>query len=684
MQQNKPFKDILEETLKQNKDFCYQDGESLNTVKLETLALRNDETLLEFLYSKEELKQQFFTPLKNGLLVFKQNDFITYINSKSFLQDSFTSFNNKIGLSTAKNKYLRQDTNVVLNFPFKDCYLQGNQCKDDQKSQEVFYNEILAKDEINKLLDNKVLTNATLVNQEGETPLTKFKTDLHGQIDSNLLIKGNNLLALHSLKHQFAGKVKLIYIDPPYNTGNDSFNYNDRFNHSSWLVFMKNRLEIARELLKQDGVIFVQIDDNEQAYLKVLMDEIFGRENFVGSFPRKSASNRAMAKEFSLLHDYIFTFKKSQQASLTGKEKDISNYKNPDNDINGNWTTSNPSMAGSKNNFDIVNPYTKQVDKPPKGRGWAFTLEKMQEMINNNTFIFKKEYKENQRGFYIKKYLKDISLNSLVNSLELLDNSFLNQVATKKDISLEFSNPKPESLLQRIIEIATQPNDLVLDFFAGSGTTPAVAHKMGRRYIAIEQMDYIENITKERLKKVIGKKAEGKEELEFDNGGVSKAVNWQGGGEFVYLELKQANQEYLNKIHKAQTKEELQIILNVLLSHAMGEIKEGQTPSFIKPIDLAGKASQLDLVDLLESNNNQLTEQLEYIKQEFAQLTEEAEKEQKQNKKTEKLHKVKELLINLLDKNHLYVNANESEDKMFNCSEVEKRLTTQFYNKTRA
>lgn len=343
----------------------------------------------------------------------------------------------------------------------------------------------------------------------------------------NMLIKGNNLLALHSLLPKYRGRVKLIYIDPPYNTGNDGFKYNDAFNHSTWLVFMKNRLEIARQLLAEDGVIFVQIDDNEQAYLKVLMDEVFGRENFVGSFPRKSASNRAMAKEFSILHDYIFAFKKSSKAQLIGKEKNTDSYQNPDNDPNGEWTTSNPSMSGSNNLFEIINPYTKQIDTPPRGRGWAFTEKKMQEMINDGTFVFKKEYKDNQRGFYIKKYLKDISLNSLVNSLELLDNSVLNQVATKNDIALNFTNPKPEALLERIIQIATKEGDLVLDFFAGSGTTAAVAHKMGRRWIAIEQMDYVETITRVRLEKV----------LAGEQGGVSKNHKWQGGGGFAYFEL---------------------------------------------------------------------------------------------------------------------------------------------------
>jgi adenine-specific DNA-methyltransferase len=344
----------------------------------------------------------------------------------------------------------------------------------------------------------------------------------------NLLIKADSLYGLKYLLDQgYRSKVKLIYIDPPYNTGNDSFKYNDRFNYSTWLTFMKNRLEVAKDLLREDGVIFVQIDDKEQAYLKVLMDEIFDRKNFVGNFPRKAASNRAMAKDFSILHDYIICFKKSYKLLFSGKEKDISKYKNPDNDINGSWTTQNPSMAGSKNLFEIKNPYTGKIDLPPQGRGWVFNEDKMQDMIKNNIFIFKEIHKKNERGFYIKLYLSKISNTYLINSLELLSNNVLNQVATKNDIFVDFSNPKPEALIQRIIDMSTTEGDIVLDFFAGSGTTPAVAHKMKRQWIAIEQMDYIEDITKLRLQKV----------LEGEQGGISKALNWQGGGSFDFIDL---------------------------------------------------------------------------------------------------------------------------------------------------
>ena len=185
-----------------------------------------------------------------------------------------------------------------------------------------------------------------------------------GTIKENLLIKGNNLLALHSLKEQFAGKVKLIYIDPPYNTGNDGFVYNDRFNHSTWLTFMKNRLEIAKEFLREDGVIFVQCDDNEQAYLKVLVDQIFGRENFIGDLIRKTKSSTNDAKVgFNIQHENTLVYAKSKEkAKLKGEEKDLSNYSNPDNDPKGDWVSSDPSASRTNTIYPIKNPYTGQVD----------------------------------------------------------------------------------------------------------------------------------------------------------------------------------------------------------------------------------------------------------------------------------------------------------------------------------
>lgn len=253
--------------------FFSEDGNLLRNV-LYTQAMNMDPALIKLLLSHERIKEKFFTKVDN-VLVFDKTAFGWAINNKAFLQDSYTRFKNTIGLVDSNEQFINAKNDVVLSFPYKDCILEGGQTKEDQKRGEIFYNEILAPDDVDRLLAPKVFTQAKRYTKDGEETVTSVGED------DNLLIKGNNLLALSSILKSYEGKVKCIYIDPPYNTGNDSFNYNDNFNHSSWLAFMKNRLFIANKLLRDDGVIFVQCDDNEQAYLKVLMDELFERENFI-------------------------------------------------------------------------------------------------------------------------------------------------------------------------------------------------------------------------------------------------------------------------------------------------------------------------------------------------------------------------------------------------------------------
>ena len=245
---------------------------------IRNLAQSYDEKLFRYLLEqstyKDEFKNRFFI-MRNNTYIFKLNDFLTFLDLRN-LSGSFTSYSNKIGLGFKTKSFLKTNNEVVLNFAYKDGVIKGGQSKDEDKKNEIFFNEILAKDEIDVLFTKKALQNFELIGHSKPNEQIKpLKDSL--KAGANLLIKGNNLLALHSLKKKFANKVKLIYIDPPYNTGNDSFNYNDNFNHSTWLTFMKNRLEIAREFLRDDGVIFIQCDDNEQAYLKVLCDEIFNR-----------------------------------------------------------------------------------------------------------------------------------------------------------------------------------------------------------------------------------------------------------------------------------------------------------------------------------------------------------------------------------------------------------------------
>src|SRR3989338_4375049 len=257
------FEDRLIKILK--KDLRFVDEESGELIRSEVIneALKIDKKLIETLLDDKDVKEKFFTEIKEHW-IFEMNRFIDFIQDKNFLINSYTKFKNKIGLNI-NGKFLNERKEVALVWPFKDCVLEGGMTKEDQKRNEIFFNEILAQDEIDRLLDPKVLTNFKRVTAKGEEKVTDFKRDKDGTIRDNLIIKGNNLLALHSLKKEFQEKIKLIYIDPPYNTGKDSFGYNDKFNHSSWLTFMKNRLEVARELLKEEGVMLVQCDDNEQA-----------------------------------------------------------------------------------------------------------------------------------------------------------------------------------------------------------------------------------------------------------------------------------------------------------------------------------------------------------------------------------------------------------------------------------
>jgi len=243
--------------------------------KIIELALKLDKNLIGLLLKNKRVKKHFFTEV-DKTLIFDKEKFMKFIDNKEFLPDSYTAFKNKIGLTT-NGKYITKSKEVVLSWPYKDCILEGGQEREDEKREEIFHNEILAPDEIDRLLDPKVFTNFKRINSKGKHKVTEINAN------DNLIIKGNNLLILNSLKKKFAGQVKLIYIDPPYNTGNDEFRYNDNFNHSTWLAFMKNRLEIAEKILRPDGLIFIQCDDVEHAYLKVLTDEIFGREKFVSS-----------------------------------------------------------------------------------------------------------------------------------------------------------------------------------------------------------------------------------------------------------------------------------------------------------------------------------------------------------------------------------------------------------------
>ena len=272
------------ETLLQKEPSLLSDGKILKNAIIER-ALRMDASLLALLVQSEHIKQHFFTDIE-GTLVFDKVKFQEFVSNKEFLPDSYTAFKNRIGLMDGNGYMNTRD--VVLAWPYKDAVLEGGMTKEDNGRNEVLWNTKLAPDDISRLFEPKVLTGW----ERWDAYAVKANKSLSVesvQKDDNLVIKGNNLLALHSLKALYAGEVKLIYIDPPFNTDSDSFRYNDRFTHSSWLTYMKNRLEIAWQLLRRDGTIMVHIDEKEQAYLRVLCDEIFGRENFLNIFTVKTS-----------------------------------------------------------------------------------------------------------------------------------------------------------------------------------------------------------------------------------------------------------------------------------------------------------------------------------------------------------------------------------------------------------
>ncbi|GAA8462120.1 site-specific DNA-methyltransferase [Helicobacter pylori] len=373
--------------------------------------------------------------------------------------------------------------------------------------------------------------------QESFTPQTSANKH-----PNNAIIIGDNLDCLKLLKSAYSEKIKMIYIDPPYNTQSDEFIYPDNFrkdyqkilrevglmeidengketeseslkffkniqgsrSHSGWLSFMLPRLKLARDLLKEDGVIFISIDDNECAQLKLLCDEIFGEDNFVADFIRKTKSTTNDAKTgVNYQHEFLLCYAKDKNyTNLLGGEKNLENYKNPDNDPNGMWVSADPSAKSGNiktGYFGVTNPYTNKVDYPPKGMFWRFSQNTLQKHIDEGRICFKKEHKENERGFIYKRYLKDLkTTQKTFDSLIFSDNCYMNQAATKELLSLElaeyFSYPKGVDFMAKIVEHATEKGDIILDFFAGSGTTAHAvmelnAEDKGNREFILVQID---------------------------------------------------------------------------------------------------------------------------------------------------------------------------------------------------
>ena len=668
------FNHLEQVVLRMDSRFCTEDGHLLKNNVIEA-ALALDPKLLHYVLADEKLKKQFFSEV-DGLLVFDKVKFQRFVMNKQFLPDSYTAFKNKVGLTTDSGEFLSESREVVLSWPYKDCMLEGGQTKEDAKRQEIFWNETLAPDEINRLTEPKALCHFRRYDSKGEHEATELRPD------DNLIIKGNNLLALYSLRERFRNSVKLIYIDPPYNTGNDSFGYNDSFNHSTWLTFMKNRLEVAKELLRNDGVLFVQCDDNEQAYLKILLDQMFGRENCINvivaemsNMSGNKINNAINGNKFPKIKEYILLYAKDKSSAQLAIPKTAKTEWDDEYNIIipqlsqtesqelrdhiecGNIAEANLILKGKK--LVSLKEYIKSenIDKTEELK-WKYenAYRILSSKPNSSLLVIAKQQTYTQEIACIRnssgavKIIKtDFNTQTETARLELLFaedklSVFMGDIWFKITTTggvageggVRLSNgKKPEQLLNIIIESATKNNDIVLDFHLGSGTTAAVAHKMNRRYIGCEQLDAQLLKIKTRLQNVI----------KGDPTGISKTVGWapQNPGlldgdkyahnSFVYCELAQANQQLVEEIMAATEPFKLQEMWERL--QEKGFLSYKVSP---KMFDEGADA--------------------------FKDLS---------------LDDQKRFLIECLDKNMLYIPFADLDDTHFALTENDKLLTRQFY-----
>lgn len=656
--------EILVEVLKADERFFTEDGTLLRNKVYES-AMNMDAGLIGLLLGNVETKKRFFADV-NGTFVFDKVGFGWVVNNRQFLPDSYTRFKNRIGLTDSRGDLISASNDVVLSFPYKDCVLEGGQTKDDQKRDEIFYNATLAPDEVDRLLYPKVMVGAKRYTTNG------VEEDVIFGDSDNLIIKGNNLLAIASLLKRYEGKVKCIYIDPPYNTGKkNSFGYNDSFNHSTWLLFMKNRLEIARRLLSPDGVLLVQADDKEQAYLKVLCDEVFGSEQFETSFfvqvrftNKTLAEDSALHKVVETIHVYSrnhasFSINKIKQEysidkfcwritetgehetiQVGGKTVDIfkdgtytiekvaSDYDN----LKETWATGSLIRQGGtaaeflakylidRKSEDGLKVLYKVYNMGKDGLGFRYILGPQKASAFRGKF-YSGIPTAIIEGVKSGEYSKETPVPNLLYNFLTFEGEFGN-CRNEGGVDIE-GGKKPEQLIKFLLEYFSEENDIVCDFFGGSGSTLATAHKMKRIYLGVEQMDYIDDLIITRMRSV----------LAGDKTGISKDVDWQGGGSFVYCELAKFNQHYVDEITATKTDTDLTALLERILS-------TGFISSKVNPAEIAGAAADFEALSIEDK---------------------------------------KRFILELLDKNMLYVNLCDLDDEEYGISDADKAFTRSFY-----
>lgn len=633
------FEDLISLLKSIPKYISNEDGSLLKNLIIQD-AYNNDSELIHCIHSNDKLRELFFSGIDSSISVFNTEKFVWIVSNRELLPNSYTRYLNRIGLDDEKGSPIRANRGVVLSFPYKDCILEGGQDKENAKKDEIFYNTTLNPEKIDILLNPKAFSNARRV-----TSKTESKVETIG-FKENMVIEGNNLLAISSLRKKYSESIKCIYIDPPYNTPGDynTFSYNNTFNHSTWLTFMKNRLEIAKDLLTSDGVICIAIDDCEFAYLKVLCDEIFGRDNCLGTIIVKSNPSGVTSKAYiATCHEYLILYGKNAAEAKLGEfelsEKQASLYKEVDSEGTPyKWRafvrtggTSTPDVRPNSFYPIYANPETGQLslekqlgwveiypkDSDGKDRVWRKTPTSFLDDYAKGKFKLTK----NKNGYTIsikdpiKKGMKPTSIwadpkySATHQGTELLKKLF--------DGKKVFSYPKSLHAVKDIIKLIASDDDIVLDFFGGSGTTAHAVLSlnkedgMERKFIICEQMDYVKSVICERIKKVMDS-----EKID-DN--------------FVYCEMIEVN--------------------NIFVRQILDSDESSISSVFDTVIHSPYVCSGIEKKYLTDDSS-------------FTDLS---------------LQEKKDLLIKILDLNMLYLNYDDVEDKSFGVSDEDISFNHLFY-----
>jgi adenine-specific DNA-methyltransferase len=663
---NSQIKSKIESILKQEDRLWNEDKTDLNQTLLLDLVDKIDEQIVNLLLQDNDLREKFFIKIKD-VYVFKTNEFKFFMEEHR-VNNSFTQYKNRIGLTDGK-RFIKDTEDVVLDFPYKDCVLEGGQSteegvdnyfeyseknseyeKKQAKRKEIFFNQILAKDEIDRLFDEKALVNWKRYTRDGKQEVSEIKRDDNGTIRENMIIKGNNLLALHSLKKQFAGKVKLIYIDPPYNTLTyaNTFAYNNTFNHSTWLTFMKNRIEIAKVLLKEDGLFVTTIDHYELFYLGVLADEIFGRDNRLGVIASvHNPGGRQDDKFFPTAHENILFYAKNINNAkifkLALSDSKLKQFKLQDK--YGRYKLRGFRRSGNNSNRADGPGLYYPVYYDPKNH--LISLEKKENYIEilpiddkgvekcwrwgKNTFLEKMEKyieirKINERyDIYVKE--RECDYEGEKAKTIWTNNKYTGQTGTNSLKTLFgkkiFTYPKSPYVMKDILKITTEANDIILDYHAGSGTTAHAALQLNkeergkRRFILVEQMDYINTVSCPRVQKVMKKE-------NIDDS-------------FIYFELAKWNEKAKEEILACESLEELLKFFDTLYEKYF--------------LNYNLKIKEFKEKVIKEDNFRRLS-----------------------------LDEQKKMFLTMIDLNQMYVQKTEMADKIFGISEKDQELTTNFYN----